>query len=270
MNKNMTKTEYEKLRSVKSFLGDKLTLKNVLFFVMIAIIVAWLPDGIAGVLNVSTAQYPYALPLVQIGVPLLLVVVLIYEFQSKYKHLEANVYPYRIDKTPERFLIIFLSDLRDKMLQTTETSEDFTTLFLAESRHSWEMPYRAIQYHQSKLEALYVIPSPESLGQYRLFEKLVKKEFPELALHCMHAVDFEEIKPVFAEVNRTYEQIKKVCKENSINIREKEIVLDVTGGQKVTSIVGAISSLRYERRFEYVSTNTKEVRMYDIEYRFEE
>jgi hypothetical protein len=43
-------------------------------------------------------------------------------------------------------------------------------------------------------------------------------------------------------------------------------LIETTGGQKIQSIAGAFFSSTYDRYFVYVSTNTKEVKVFDVIY----
>ncbi len=42
------------------------------------------------------------------------------------------------------------------------------------------------------------------------------------------------------------------------------MIIDVTGGQKPTSIAGALMTLYYDREFQYVSTQNYKVKSYDV------
>ena len=44
------------------------------------------------------------------------------------------------------------------------------------------------------------------------------------------------------------------------------MIVDITGGQKVTTVAGAVISIIEGRRFQYVSTHDYKVRTYDIAY----
>ena len=50
----------------------------------------------------------------------------------------------------------------------------------------------------------------------------------------------------------------------------KEIIIDITGGQKLVSIVGALQTLIKDREFQYVSTSDYNVKSFDIRYYEEE
>ena len=48
--------------------------------------------------------------------------------------------------------------------------------------------------------------------------------------------------------------------------KEDDIVFDVTGGQKVIAIAGAMFAIPNDRHLQYVSTNDYSVRHYDLIY----
>lgn len=58
-----------------------------------------------------------------------------------------------------------------------------------------------------------------------------------------------------------YQYLKGTC-----GIKEDEILIDITGGQKVTTISGAIVALGAGRCFQYISTTDYSIKTYDIDY----
>ena len=48
--------------------------------------------------------------------------------------------------------------------------------------------------------------------------------------------------------------------------KEDDIVFDVTGGQKVIAIAGAMFAIPNDRHLQYVSTNDYSVKHYDLTY----
>jgi hypothetical protein len=146
---------------------------------------------------------------------------------------------------------------------------------------SWRMPIEAIAHHCPRLEALVLIPSKDSGsstdGTWRCiddFQALVRsfcdprklRIFTLAGLTANHrwnkGVDFENAQELVDSIGETYLAL------NDVQLEDHEIMVDVTGGQKPSSIAGAAVSLeRGGRRFQYVSPKGYKLRAYDITYR---
>jgi len=72
-------------------------------------------------------------------------------------------------------------------------------------------------------------------------------------------IDFENLKENLDAIEEAYNYLK-----NDEKINEKDIIIDATGGQKIQSSAAAFSSLAYDRIFIYVSTNTYEIKAFDV------
>lgn len=139
-------------------------------------------------------------------------------------------------------------------------------------RWSWEMPLRAIEHHLGTLESVTLICSRESLSQANLFLNI-----------CRH---YDQLRPiifyVLAQRNRRselicpsssvvidshqgfdFESFDELSQAMSILLREfrrqayseDEIMIDITGGQKPTSIVAASITFNLKVKAQYVQTN---------------
>lgn len=147
-------------------------------------------------------------------------------------------------------------------------------------KHSWVMPLKGLEPHQSRLNKVIVISSKDSPGKdngtYRhldLFRKLVQKCFgetipviglegfdPELA----KGIDFEE------ETSKLVDVIEKIYQSLATEkYATRDILIDITSGQKTSSIIGAAVSLADGRLFQYVSTQTKKVEFFDLAYQID-
>jgi hypothetical protein len=146
---------------------------------------------------------------------------------------------------------------------------------------SWRMPLEAIAHHRPRLEALVLIPSKDSGtsldGTWRCmedFQSLVRtlcdpqkpkiSSLAELTANqrWKNGVDFENAQELVDSIGETYQAL------NQADLEDHEIMVDVTGGQKPSSIAGAAVSLeRGGRRFQYVSPKGYKLRAYDITYR---
>lgn len=161
----------------------------------------------------------------------------------------------------------------------------------SEVRWLWEMPLRGLHQHAAVLRGVTLVCSKESLSQAHWFAQLLtgtyEAAFPKLRLAAVRllvregktvrldtcpadgkgcgdnpaerAWDFEE----FDELFRALEKMAELFE--SEGVRERDIMIDVTGGQKPNSIVGAMLTVNRRIKFQYVQTNTPyEVIAYDL------
>jgi hypothetical protein len=127
------------------------------------------------------------------------------------------------------------------------------------------MPLKAIEYHQQRLEILYVFTSSGEMGStslLALFKKVVGRLYPALPVRSViqDGINFEDVKQVFNVVESFYTRAK------NDGYQESDIIVDVTGGQKPNSIGASIATLITGRKFQYISTGSKEVLAYDVWY----
>lgn len=71
------------------------------------------------------------------------------------------------------------------------------------------------------------------------------------------AVDFEKFEDVYEIFNKIINKIQEIGKQDGKEIKEHEIAIDITGGQKPISIAGALATLNRKTRIIYVNTNNK-------------
>ncbi len=71
------------------------------------------------------------------------------------------------------------------------------------------------------------------------------------------AVDFEKFEDVHEIFNEIINKIQEIGKKEGKKIKEHEIAIDITGGQKPISIAGALATLNRKTRIIYVNTNNK-------------
>lgn len=143
---------------------------------------------------------------------------------------------------------------------------------------SWRMPLEAVDYHREKLEQLIVITSADShtgarAGQpdgtwrdFALFKDTVARLETDRRVQVLslpsfpEGVDFENAALLVTAVDEAYRELE------AHGIRGAEALIDITGGQKVVTVVGAAGALADDRQFQYVSTHDYHVRSYDITY----
>jgi len=124
----------------------------------------------------------------------------------------------------------------------------------------WEMQLKVLEEY-SLIKYVYVIGSKSSYYQISQFESLVKKFFKDITIiPHKDAIDFENLE----ESIKAIEEGFKCLKEK--RLKDSQILIETTGGQKIQSIAGAFFSSTYDRYFVYVSTNTKEVKVFDVVY----
>lgn len=204
-----------------------------------------------------------------------------------------------------KHLVLFLSNLPDNEKATggvpepLQLSDDIDADLIrlqtlkehpSRLRWRWEMPLRAIRHHVDTangtilgpLENVTVICSTESLPQapwflnicsrYQLFRQvnfhlLAKRNgrtehlatLPSEWENTLQGYDFESFDQLSHAVWMLLNKLKKD------RVKEDEIMIDITGGQKPTSIVGASLTFNREIRAQYVQTNHPwKVLSYDV------
>lgn len=202
---------------------------------------------------------------------------------------------------PLPHLVLFLSNIRpdpkrfrDDMtpawLDLPDTlAAAFDTLVQHKPNNTWawEMPLRAAYHHRTALRSVTLVCSQESRPQAQLFAVLLTKkyqaDFPHLKADAIRLLAREgtgvKLLPCaggvattstadwgFEEYDELYDGLTQMMdvlvKEG---VREREVVVDVTGGQKPNSIVGALLTVNRRTQFQYVQTgNTNEVIAYDL------
>ncbi len=198
--------------------------------------------------------------------------------------LKKNFFSFKIKQskaTPHKCLIIALSEKRDFKIENGNFLYNTIALpkekglkelvtFCGDDKDikwNWEMPLRAVLENKEKLEIVYLVGSKDSGTLKGSFNDL--KDFEALITHYCNnvkviqydtAVDFTD----YNELTKAFFTIKeKLTSKDKFN--DGDIVIDITGGQKVTSIAGtAISINSYSLSFLYIDTNSKEAHEYNI------
>lgn len=156
---------------------------------------------------------------------------------------------------------------------------------------SWRMPLEAIAYHFERLEQVVVIPSADSQArngstrpgthhEMATFRALVEKLTASRRVECRSmaelipelqqpskplenfasGTDFEDAEALVECVELAYDYLLQR------NLPAYEVIVDITGGQKVPTVAGAAVALAEGRRFQYVSTVNYVLREYDVTY----
>ena len=153
----------------------------------------------------------------------------------------------------------------------------------------WEMPLRAIAHHLSRLKSVTIVCSNESILQAQLFCRVIKVYKNSKLLKNIELKYFIKENNYYVEKNwemfktgvppnikglnfEDFDELSfsilKLCKMLSKRgISEREIIIDFTGGLKVTSVIAAAITFNKEIKAQYVQTyNPWDVKGYDFVY----
>lgn len=249
-------------RIAETFLGKKnFSWCAIIYACMTFIVAGWLPDGIVELLKKEWIGGGYK---TIVSLAILLFIGFRLKKAIKYK---GKIEVKSETLSPVKVLAVFLSPLYRKLksndIEQALTNKTFSKDTLTGTE--WEMVIRAIEHHSEKLKVLYVLTSQMTSPLIPLFKQVVNKLFLSIEVREFkdRGIEFQDIKEVFESVEELYNRVKEE------GYKEEEIIVDVTGGQVTNSIAGAIATLTFGRKFQYVSTRDKKVISYDIGY-FEE
>lgn len=202
------------------------------------------------------------------------------------------------NESPEKreHLVLFLSNLDTNRLAlsdrvprdislTGDLEEDLAALMSWKQQvrqyWPWEMPLRSIKHHLGRLKTITIICSPESIRQVHWFAQVlayydVLKDVairvfiqdgnrPALiicptTLLSQGGWEFEQ----FDQLSRAVWHLLREFKRQ--RVADNQIMIDFTGGQKVTSVVAASVTFNRTIKAQYVQTNwPHDVISYDIQ-----
>lgn len=137
----------------------------------------------------------------------------------------------------------------------------------------WQQVLRAIRPHQASLTHLYILGSAGTRGSHHdmvSIRALLEPYLPGCRIiTSAPPVDFDDLKSMMHALRvairtLTAERIPGTTRF----LREEDIMIDVTGGYKPTSIAGAVMTLTSNVTFQYVHTGGEHlVREYDLLHR---
>jgi hypothetical protein len=132
----------------------------------------------------------------------------------------------------------------------------------------WRMPLAAIGYHARlaslvgrRLEGVHAIASPETSEYAPLFKQVVEAALgqEDLVKTLPQATNFEDFHAVSEAVNEVFGGLER--------LGEKELLMDITGGSKICSVVAAALTFEQGRRIEFVHGRLGyKVAEYDLRY----
>ena len=240
-----------------STVGDFINLITFIILTIFAVAVSWIPDGLGNLLNmfVSDKYFPYVQVLLGTALLFILYILTIHYVKKNYPKLEI----YSEEAPKRENLIIFLSPVNS--VPEVRSFEDFKKVYTP-----WQMPAVAVKHHLPKLKNLYVILSNKSKNNFEDFKEFLNRLFPDSDINIYPIgydkdIDFENMEDLKDIIEEVYETIRKKDKR-----KERETIIDVTGGQKLVSIVGAVQTLIEGRTFQYVSTTDYSVKSFDLRY----
>jgi len=128
-------------------------------------------------------------------------------------------------------------------------------------RWNWQQLLRGIEPHHEYLKYVYLIGSKESFKFFYGVENIIKQYCKQIKkiIKTEKPVNFEDLIELTKIINKGIQQFKE------LDMDEEDIIIDVTGGQKTTSIAGAVITLNSQVSFQYVQTNEPyKIMAYDV------
>ncbi|WP_456465301.1 hypothetical protein [Persephonella sp.] len=243
--------------ALTSIIGNFLNLQTFFILIAFAVAVSWIPDGLGSLLNMWFGSEN--LPYLQIGIGLFILAVLFFVGSYFLKKNYPKIEIYSEEAPKKENLIIFLSPSNE--VSNVRSFEDFKKV-----KTPWQMPAVAVKHHLPKLKNLYVILSNKSKNNFEDFKEFLNRLFPNSDINIYPIgydkdITFENMEDLKDIIEEVYETIRKKDKR-----KERETIIDITGGQKLVSIVGAVQTLIEGRTFQYVSTTDYSVKSFDLRY----
>lgn len=242
-------------------------------FLLLSVVAGWFPDGLTALL--FDKDFSRAFWMIAVSVVIILGFI---AFGVRYfSEVEFDIDEHAPAK--KKALIVFLSNVRMKNDELEGVVEEFLESIkdkeLSEAKallnkspmSSWRMVLEALEYHLPELERLIVLASKDSYPQIKSFKKIaegiLKSEFQKLKLDEFKVENFDDVEKVFNKLNEVYKRLY------SYGLKDRNIIIDVTGGRKPISIAGALMTVVYPyREFQYVSSDKNyenyEVKSYDV------
>ena len=131
----------------------------------------------------------------------------------------------------------------------------------AEIHWNWQPLLRGLRLHLSRLERIQLIGSKDS--RVEDCAAFLRHYAPgcEIVWHPPETLDVEDIDGLMAAIGAEVARARAALP----GLKERDVMLDCTGGPKPTSIAVALYTSRHPRlQFQYVSTNTGEVCAFNV------
>lgn len=262
-------------RSLEGWIGGKdFRWQGIVFAVALTLFGGWFPDGLEDFFNYLQAVSMHR-ELVSwvLNWKLVFSALFILWIGWIFKSLPRNTQIKAHAGQPEthKVLAVFLSPFgvwNSNQTETYQKIDEIRTVVDSDdcdrermNDTKWAPSLSAIEYHKKTLREVVVFTSKETSAEFTVFRALVRRLYPSLKVReiVKGGMDFENIESVFNGVNKLY---KDAIGEG---YREKDILVDVTGGNKTNSIAAAMATLAAGREFQYLN-KTREVRSFDVDY----
>jgi hypothetical protein len=285
-------------RQFRNAFLDRLDVFPGLFFILLAFVTGhWTAMTLEEWVGARLANKPTSPDtvwlIIVLGMAFLLSSFLVWVYRHAFRQLQQRAY-FRSDAAPKEGLVWFLSI--QKELAEPLPAGPVTVLGVQLSRQpgklvsdadalkaksaeeldrtgkriswKWEMLLRAVAPHESKLRRLYLIGSdkgeqpnePGSIAQLSLCCNFLQPYLPNVEIvPWPHPTDFEDV----VALDETLRDL--VAREDSDGRGLHTLCVDVTGGQKPTSIAGAMATLDSRVTIQYVQTGgDKQPHTYDL------
>ncbi len=246
------------VQALRSAFGGAATTGLALAMAMVFASIGWFSDSLEALL------FPKGPPLLAV-IPLLILVLVVGRVLSSAPAVVPEISQHSLASA--KVLIWFLSPPNAPPKETN-----------SKKMRSWRMAHEAISAlgEHGKLERVVVIVSADLCGDkqdgsWRHFEDFRKAMSASTGVRAdkivmppgpfQKGVDFEDAKHLYKALEGIYADMK------SKGYNDVDIVLDVTGGQKMPAVLGGIIGLGEGRRIQYVSTRDYKIHEYDITYR---
>ncbi|NUK48199.1 hypothetical protein HUN82_08630 [Prosthecochloris sp. DSM 1685] len=262
-------------RSLEGWTGEKnFKWQAILFALCLILFGEWFPDGLEGffyylqAVSMHRELVPWAINWkLVLSALFILLIWCIFKSLPRYTQIKVHAGQPKTYKV----LAVFLSPFgvwNPNQTETYKTIDELRAVVDSDdcdrekmNDTKWAPSLSAIEYHRKTLREVVVFTSKETSTEFTVFRALVRRLYPSLKVREMSegGMDFENIEAVFNGVNKLYTDAI------GDGYREKDILVDVTGGNKPNSIAAAMATLAAGREFQYLN-KSREVRSFDVDY----
>ncbi|MGC8734035.1 MAG: hypothetical protein ACP5RD_03215 [bacterium] len=258
----------------------KLNPKKFIIILVFIIFSSWLADGlyqlilfILSIFKIENILFFNKLIFIQFVVPLGFFIWLYFKIKENLDKLDKIKYTVKkVVPKDLKAIIIFLSkpNFNLDLLKNINSINDFKKEEIKNKKINWEVPtiviYKILNELKKDIKIIYVILSYESKEYFIDFKDFIKRvlELKEIEILANeNPIDFENLETTIDTIDKAYELL------NHKGLKNNQILIDITGGQKIQSTAGGFYASSYDRYFCYLSTNTKELHIFDVTHYFE-
>lgn len=189
------------------------------------------------------------------------------------------------DATPHRSLVLLVSasnlalasgdppspmtvsdGVRKVTLKGESLIDDIDALSILNPRWNWQQILRAVAPHPPRLKRVRLMGSPGGEGSFAQLDRcaaILRRYLPDVAIVPIpSAVSFDDLDALVGAIRAV------ILEETAHSMKEHQILIDVTGGKKMTSVAGAVATLNGYVKIQYVDTEPPlfKVSVYDVVY----